>query len=259
MKIVSNQLFNLAFLAIILTHSYYYITYPLRSSFVYSKERIFIHCYIVECSLKIIAFGFKNYFKVGWNIIDFWIIISFAFQDSLSNIFGNLNFGAFRIIRVLRVLPIKDLQYMVKALILVFPAILQVLIIFLIFGSIYALIGLNLFAGELKYRCVNFKYGVPYEEKKICGNSKCKQEFSMCIKTLNNPDRGMTSFDNFISALIQVLRIITLEEWTNIMNMTQDAWHDSALLYFVNLAILGNFFLIRLIKAVMKVKILFYK
>ena len=42
-----------------------------------------------------------------------------------------------------------------------------------------------------------------------------------CIK-VENPNHGMTSFDNLVIALVLVFQIVTLEGWTEIMYWTMD-------------------------------------
>ena len=62
--------------------------------------------FTIECVSKIFALGlvdgYKTYFRSGWNILDFTIVISFLLESSNVN---KVNMRPFRILRILR--PLK--------------------------------------------------------------------------------------------------------------------------------------------------------
>jgi len=70
----------------------------------------------------------------------------------------------------------------------------------------------------------------------------------------SNPDFGVTSFDNFAEAFLMVFQVTTMEGWTLIMVQIQRVFTDLAILYFILLVFVGNFFLLNLLLAVIIVK-----
>jgi hypothetical protein len=69
----------------------------------------------------------------------------------------------------------------------------------------------------------------------------------------NNADfnYGLTNFNSLPNAIIVVFQCITLEGWTDIMYLAQDAHNDYfAYLYFLALTFVGSFFLINVALAV---------
>ncbi|NXD20249.1 SCN2A protein, partial [Spelaeornis formosus] len=152
--------------------------------------------------------------------------------------------------------------------------------------SVFALIGLQLFMGNLKNKCLFWpsenstafeKYVVPYfngtgfdwtayinEESHfyrlegakdflLCGNStdagKCPEDF-ICVKAGRNPNYGYTSFDTFSWAFLSLFRLMTQDYWENLYQLTLRAVGKSYMIFFVVVIFLGSFYLINLILAV---------
>ncbi|NXF83256.1 SCN2A protein, partial [Sclerurus mexicanus] len=152
--------------------------------------------------------------------------------------------------------------------------------------SVFALIGLQLFMGNLKNKCLFWpsknstafeKYVAPYfngtdfdwaayikEENHfyrldgakdflLCGNStdagKCPEEF-ICVKAGRNPNYGYTSFDTFSWAFLSLFRLMTQDYWENLYQLTLRAVGLSYMMFFVVVIFLGSFYLINLILAV---------
>eukprot|EP00440_Ansanella_granifera_P074218 gb/GFBE01080540.1/.p1 GENE.gb/GFBE01080540.1/~~gb/GFBE01080540.1/.p1 ORF type:complete len:2396 (+),score=576.99 gb/GFBE01080540.1/:1-7188(+) len=62
---------------------------------------------------------------------------------------------------------------------------------------------------------------------------------------------GLTNFDNVGAAFLVVFQSVTLEGWTDIMRMVQDAYSISlGFIYFMLLVLIGSFFLINVILAI---------
>ncbi|XP_032920179.1 sodium channel protein type 2 subunit alpha-like isoform X3 [Catharus ustulatus] len=152
--------------------------------------------------------------------------------------------------------------------------------------SVFALIGLQLFMGNLKNKCLFWpsenstafeKYVVPYfndtefdwtayindeshfyrpegtKDFLLCGNStdagKCPEEF-ICVKAGKNPNYGYTSFDTFSWAFLSLFRLMTQDYWENLYQLTLRAVGKSYMVFFVVVIFLGSFYLINLILAV---------
>lgn len=66
---------------------------------------------------------------------------------------------------------------------------------------------------------------------------------------------GVTNFDNIASAFLTIFQCITMEGWTKIMNIYEDAFTSWFVdLYFISCVIICSFFLLNLTIAVMLMK-----
>lgn len=66
---------------------------------------------------------------------------------------------------------------------------------------------------------------------------------------------NLTNFDNIMKAFLTIFQCITMEGWTKIMNMYQDAFHAWFIgIYFILCVIICSFFLLNLTIAVMLMK-----
>ena len=240
---------------LILINSLFYIWDKIGN---YSEkvESIFMIFYSIEMSLKIIGFGMNAYFKKGWNLIDFSVLVLyFSNKYSMINLNHNEkfpNFGAFRAVRIIKVFPLKSFQIMIFALWNSFVVVSQSLIIFILFVFAFSIIGIQIFSELLKKRCFLSNFGISFENK-LCGNFIC-EKYCFCGKAIENPDHGLTNFDSLFYAFIQVLRIITFDNWTMLMNQYQKVLTNFVFPYFIFVAGVGNYFLNNLILAVIKVK-----
>ena len=66
---------------------------------------------------------------------------------------------------------------------------------------------------------------------------------------------GITNFDNFFLALLTIFQCITMEGWTKIMNIYEDASNSIFVnIYFISCVVICSFFLLNLTIAVMLMK-----
>ncbi|XP_058695934.1 sodium channel protein type 2 subunit alpha-like isoform X1 [Poecile atricapillus] len=253
-------------------------------------EYTFTGIYTFEFLVKIFARGFWiNHFtclRDPWNWLDF-VVISFAYITEFVNL-GNLSaLRTFRVLRALKTISvIPGLKTIVGALIQSVKKLSDVMILTVFCLSVFALIGLQLFMGNLKNKCLFWpsenstafeKHVVPYfngsefdwaayinEESHfylpegaidflLCGNSsdagKCPEEF-ICVKAGKNPNYGYTSFDTFSWAFLSLFRLMTQDYWENLYQLTLRAVGKSYMIFFVVVIFLGSFYLINLILAV---------
>ena len=69
-----------------------------------------------------------------------------------------------------------------------------------------------------------------------------------------NPNFGVTNFDNILYALLAVFQSVTLEGWSSIMVDVQKCFSAYIFLFFVPLVFIGAFFLLNLTLAVINAK-----
>jgi hypothetical protein len=120
-------------------------------------NHIFSAIYVVEAALKILALR-RRYFKDGWNIFDFIIVIFTLINVAVTAFASTLpiNPSVLRVLRVLRVVRvlrlIKRAQGIRRLLLTLFlsgPALLNVASLLFLIIFIYAIVGMQLF-GHVK-------------------------------------------------------------------------------------------------------------
>ena len=125
-------------------------------------DDIFNYSFILEMSVKVIAMGLimdgGSYLRESWNQLDFFIVCSSIVDMILVAMSDGQSVGFVKILRLLRVLrPLRmisrnpDLKLMVSALMESIGHILNVLIVIGIIYMIFAILGVNLFAGQFFY------------------------------------------------------------------------------------------------------------
>lgn len=221
---------------------------------IYAKYGFFLF-FSFEMSVKLLAFGVfsqgNGYIFSGYNVLDFLINFSFIFTRISET--TSLDFSAFRTIRLIKSIPNKRLQHIIQSIISSFWLLSEIIILLISFLMVYTLIGLHLFHGLLKNRCLQQFTGLPSKPLSFCGNVSCEGN-DFCGRVAFNPDSDLTSFDNLFHAMLQVFRIFTLSDWTNIMYIIQKTYSNFSWIYAVSLIFFGNFFLLNLILAILKVK-----
>jgi hypothetical protein len=100
---------------------------------------------------------------------------------------------------------IKGLKVLVVAILSAIPLLKDTVIILLFFFVIFAIGGTQLMAGSLKNRCMSIQTGTLHDDDIICGSSKsiCPGGF-YCGKANDNPNYGVTSFDNLLYSMLVV-------------------------------------------------------
>lgn len=126
-------------------------------------NNIFVVIFTLEAVIKLIALGFKNYWRVEWNKFDLVIVI-FSLISLYEGLF-NFNVTALRIIRVARIFKMiktsKGLRYLLKTLYISLANIINVgMLLFLVFFT-FAVAGMDLFGevedGEFINEDANFR------------------------------------------------------------------------------------------------------
>ncbi|RXM97843.1 Sodium channel protein type 8 subunit alpha [Acipenser ruthenus] len=187
------------------------------------------------------------------------------------------NVSALRTFRVLRALKtisvIPGLKTIVGALIQSVKKLSDVMILTVFCLSVFALIGLQLFMGNLRQKCViwpinstdmyfsNGSKGLDWEEYIMNETNfyfipgaqdallKCPEGYT-CMKAGRNPNYGYTSFDTFGWAFLALFRLMTQDFWENLYMLTLRAAGKTYIFFFVLVIFVGSFYLVNLILAV---------
>uniref|UniRef100_A0A669D0Y5 Sodium channel protein n=1 Tax=Oreochromis niloticus TaxID=8128 RepID=A0A669D0Y5_ORENI len=233
-------------------------------------EYTFTGIYTFESLIKILARGFCvgpfTFLRDPWNWLDFSVIVMLV---------------AIKLADV-------NIPTIVGALIQSVKKLADVMILTVFCLSVFALIGLQLFMGNLRQKCVrstahcfndtlpantsfycnnktwasikdftededNFYKVEGAKDALICGNSsdagKCPDGF-VCLKAGRNPNYGYTSFDTFGWAFLSLFRLMTQDYWENLYHQTLRSAGKTYMVFFVVVIFLGSFYLINLILAV---------
>ncbi|KAF0036322.1 hypothetical protein F2P81_011634 [Scophthalmus maximus] len=274
-------LFSMIIMCTILTNCIF-MTFSDPPEWSKQVEYTFTGIYTFESLVKICARGFCidgfTFLRDPWNWLDF-MVISMAYITEFVDL-GNVSaLRTFRVLRALKTISvIPGLKTIVGALIQSVKKLSDVMILTVFCLSVFALIGLQLFMGNLRHKCViwpinitesygsrtfdwdeyimndtNF-YVLPGQlDALLCGNSsdsgRCPEGFT-CMKAGRNPNYGYTSFDSFGWAFLALFRLMTQDFWENLYMLTLRAAGKTYMIFFVLVIFVGSFYLVNLILAV---------
>ncbi|CAG0897066.1 unnamed protein product [Darwinula stevensoni] len=275
-KLIENKYFETAVIVMILLSSLalaledvYLAQRPLLQDILYYMDRVFTIVFALEMLIKWLALGFNTYFHNAWCWLDFIIVmmkykLRFKIkrisrpQVSLINLTASLvgagRIQAFKTMRTLRALrPLRAMSRMqgmrvvVNALVQAIPSIFNVLLVCLIFWLIFAIMGVQMFAGKF-YKCVD-KEGAVVSVELVNNRSECGFKNYTWVNSKIN-------FDNVLQAYLSLLQVATWKGWIEIMNDAIDSRGENMqpsreaniymYLYFVFFIVLGSFFTLNL-------------
>ncbi|XP_074201321.1 sodium channel protein type 5 subunit alpha isoform X4 [Camelus bactrianus] len=286
-KILVHSFFNMLIMCTILTNCVFMAQHdpPPWTKYV---EYTFTAIYTFESLVKILARGFClhafTFLRDPWNWLDFSVIIM-AYTTEFVDL-GNVSaLRTFRVLRALKTISvISGLKTIVGALIQSVKKLADVMVLTVFCLSVFALIGLQLFMGNLRHKCVrNFTMlngtngsveadGLVWEsldlylnnpenyllkngtsDVLLCGNSSdagtCPEGYR-CLKAGENPDHGYTSFDSFAWAFLALFRLMTQDCWERLYQQTLRSAGKIYMIFFMLVIFLGSFYLVNLILAV---------
>ncbi|XP_054641552.1 sodium channel, voltage gated, type VIII, alpha subunit b isoform X5 [Dunckerocampus dactyliophorus] len=283
-KILIHSLFSMIIMCTILTNCIF-MTFSDPPEWSKQVEYTFTGIYTFESLTKIVARGFAidgfTFLRDPWNWLDF-MVISMAYITEFVDL-GNVSaLRTFRVLRALKTISvIPGLKTIVGALIQSVKKLSDVMILTVFCLSVFALIGLQLFMGNLRQKCVfwpinvtdrylpngsrgfdwdeyimnetNFYFYPGQDDALLCGNSsdsgRCPEGFT-CMKAGRNPNYGYTSFDSFGWAFLTLFRLMTQDFWENLYMLTLRAAGKTYMIFFVLVIFVGSFYLVNLILAV---------
>ncbi|XP_066101604.1 sodium channel protein type 5 subunit alpha isoform X1 [Saccopteryx bilineata] len=289
-KILVHSLFSMLIMCTILTNCVFMAQHdpPPWTKYV---EYTFTAIYTFESLVKILARGFClhafTFLRDPWNWLDFSVIVM-AYTTEFVDL-GNVSaLRTFRVLRALKTISvISGLKTIVGALIQSVKKLADVMVLTVFCLSVFALIGLQLFMGNLRHKCVrNFTElngtngtngsveagGLVWEsldqylkaeenyilkngtsDVLLCGNSSdagtCPEGYR-CLKAGDNPDHGYTSFDSFAWAFLALFRLMTQDSWERLYQQTLRSAGKIYMIFFMLVIFLGSFYLVNLILAV---------
>ncbi|XP_019518330.1 PREDICTED: sodium channel protein type 5 subunit alpha isoform X1 [Hipposideros armiger] len=286
-KILVHSLFSMLIMCTILTNCVFMAQHdpPPWTKYV---EYTFTAIYTFESLVKILARGFClqafTFLRDPWNWLDFSVIVM-AYTTEFVDL-GNVSaLRTFRVLRALKTISvISGLKTIVGALIQSVKKLADVMVLTVFCLSVFALIGLQLFMGNLRHKCVrnftelngtngsveadgqvwesldlylnnseNYLLKNGTSDVLLCGNSSdagtCPEGYR-CLKAGENPDHGYTSFDSFAWAFLALFRLMTQDCWERLYQQTLRSAGKIYMIFFMLVIFLGSFYLVNLILAV---------
>nr|XP_019959977.1 PREDICTED: sodium channel protein type 4 subunit alpha-like [Paralichthys olivaceus] len=290
-KILVHSLFSLFIMFTILTNCCF-MAMSDPAPWTKYLEYTFTAIYTFESAIKILARGFCmlpfTFLRDPWNWLDFTVIVMAYLTEfvDLGNVSALRTFRVLRALKTISVIP--GLKTIVGALIQSVRKLADVMILTVFCLSVFALIGLQLFMGLLRQKCVrslahcvnssysanasficnnrtwssradflssedNFYKVEGAKDALICGYGsdagKCPEGFD-CLKVGRNPNYGYTSFDTFGWAFLALFRLMTQDYWEKLFHQTLRSAGKTYMVFFVLVIFLGSFYLVNLILAV---------
>ncbi|KAJ8246072.1 hypothetical protein GJAV_G00263340 [Gymnothorax javanicus] len=200
--------------------------------------------FVFEALLKLIAFGFRRFFKERWNQLDLAIVLLSIMGITLEEIEINaslpINPTIIRIMRVLRIARVLKLLKMATGMRALLDTVVQALpqvgnlgLLFMLLFFIYAALGVELF-----------------------GKLECNED---------NPCEGLSrhaTFENFGMAFLTLFRVSTGDNWNGIMKDTLRECRSGdkhclsylpliSPIYFVTFVLIAQFVLVNVVVAVL--------
>ena len=224
-------------------------------------EFIFMGLYTLEMLLKWLAFGIvlgtTSYLNKGWSLFEFVMLI----VGWVSLLPGLETYRTIRALRALRGLRMarffRGARVIVEAATLAIGALLNVITIILFAFIIFAVVGMELWAGLFQQACVTDRGGElamllsPATARAvgidslvaapICSTSpdwglQCPTNTS-CHVDVFQADYGFTGYDNVGMAMLTVLRVFSLDNWAVVSFKTAHAWSNYAHVFYLALVI----------------------
>ncbi|XP_035860679.1 sodium channel protein type 4 subunit alpha B-like isoform X2 [Sander lucioperca] len=290
-KVLVHSLFSLFIMFTILTNCFF-MAMSDPGPWTKYLEYTFTGIYTFESLIKILARGFCimpfTFLRDPWNWLDFTVILMAYVTEfvDLGNVSALRTFRVLRALKTISVIP--GLKTIVGALIQSVRKLADVMILTVFCLSVFALIGLQLFMGLLRQKCIrslghcinssyspnasficnnrtwssradflgsedNFYKVEGAKDALICGYGsdagKCPDGFD-CLKVGRNPNYGYTSFDTFGWAFLALFRLMTQDYWEKLFHQTLRSAGKTYMVFFVLVIFLGSFYLVNLILAV---------
>ncbi|XP_076238674.1 sodium voltage-gated channel paralytic isoform X11 [Calliopsis andreniformis] len=226
---------------------------PILQDILYYMDRIFTVIFFLEMLIKWLALGFKVYFTNAWCWLDF-IIVMVSLINFVASLCGAGGIQAFKTMRTLRALrPLRAMSRMqgmrvvVNALVQAIPSIFNVLLVCLIFWLIFAIMGVQLFAGKY-FKCV--------DANKTTLSYEIIPDRNACLAENYTWENSPMNFDHVGKAYLCLFQVATFKGWIQIMNDAIDSRELNKqpiretniymYFYFVFFIIFGSFFTLNL-------------
>ncbi|XP_051842191.1 sodium channel protein type 9 subunit alpha-like [Antechinus flavipes] len=273
-KVLVNVLFNMFIMSTFVINCLF-LTMHTSPAWAKALNLPFIGLYTFEVLLKILARGFVigpfTFLNDPWNWFDI-PILTMAYLYIFINFFNDSALGIFSVLRIVKAISLTTgPRAVVGTLTRSVKMFSQTVILIVFCLSVFAVMGMQLFMGKLKQKCLRwpreegnitympwnnedyFYYMERQKDALLCGNvaytGECPEGY-ICVKAGMNPDHNYTSFDNFSWAMLTLFRLMTLDYWEKLYQQTLRAAGKTYMIFFIVIIVFCSFYLMTLVLAV---------
>ncbi|KAM9031842.1 sodium channel protein type 9 subunit alpha-like isoform 3-T3 [Sarcophilus harrisii] len=273
-KVLVNFLFNMFIMSTFVINCLF-LTMHTSPTWAKTLNLPFIGLYTFEVLVKILARGFVigpfTFLNDPWNWFDV-PILTMAYLCIFINLFNDSALGIFSVLRIVKAISLTTgPRAVVGTLTRSVKMFSQIVILIIFCLSVFAVMGMQLFMGKLKQKCLRwpreegnitympwdnedyFYYMERQKDALLCGNvayaGECPEGY-MCVKAGMNPDHNYTSFDNFSWAMLTLFRLMTLDYWEKLYQQTLRAAGKTYMIFFIVIIVFCSFYLMTLVLAV---------
>ncbi|XP_068583732.1 two pore segment channel 3 isoform X2 [Cebidichthys violaceus] len=234
-RLIQHRAFVIVYDLIILVNAVF-IGLDEANPLIANSEWVFLALYLLEILLKLYVFEPRAFFSRHsfWNWFDTVIVISALIATIVNSaVTSSVNYTSrqildivfiLRVLRLIRVVDsIKRFRAIINTLIRIGPAILTFGQLIIVVYYIFAMVGMELFKGKVKF----------YEEdssdpaKAYCGNPLLKgTAFAQLNYCKNN-------FNNVVSSYILLVELTVVNQWHVLSSGFATVTHMSAKLFFI--------------------------
>ena len=180
---------------------------------------------LVEIGAKVVCFGLvgteQAYLTSGWNQLDLAIAMLCVFEIVESGMPSGLVLRAIHVLRPIRLIArLGRLQKIMRLLYELLPRVGNILLVYMVFLSVFAVLGVQLFAGMFG-ACTKASDGTHHtlaSDATLTSKAACEAAGEVWRAA---PDEG--SFDNFLSAALVLFEMSSFEAWDKVMYLGIDA------------------------------------
>jgi hypothetical protein len=186
------------------------------------------------------------------------------FNPEFSNLSGIRAIRTLRPLRTLKRLP--ALAVVVQSILTVVPRLANVILLAGFISLIFAVLGVELFKGALHNRCAlpgfnasnqpfhlsTIDEQADYDSEISCNPSLTGQcpEGTTCTYFATNPGNNLVSFDSIFYSILEVLQLITFNDWTRAMYLLMRVQSPYVTIYFLMCVVMFGLFICNLFLAV---------
>eukprot|EP01062_Namystynia_karyoxenos_P048095 TRINITY_DN3652_c0_g1_i1.p1 TRINITY_DN3652_c0_g1~~TRINITY_DN3652_c0_g1_i1.p1 ORF type:complete len:2249 (+),score=470.10 TRINITY_DN3652_c0_g1_i1:88-6834(+) len=234
--------------------------------FLFISEVFFQTVFTLEMMIKVVALGLcahpNSYLRNSWNFVDGVIVVS-----GFSIFISGSNVSVLRLLRVARPLRsvsrVAGMRTLMTTIIASLPNLLEVGILLGFLMLVFSITGIGLFAGRWHDRChvVNASgvYPILNDSDTPCSRSLGGRHCTDLALASGNSQQCLRAaysdtilnFDNILHALLLSFKIISLDDWPTDMTKAQDATSFYAFIFFFAMTIMGAYFCINLVLALL--------
>ena len=180
----------------------------------------------MEVVLKMIGHGFKNFVADRFNLFDTLVVMFSLLELFISNGSGaTSSLRAFRLFRIFKIFRVGNLRVMLDSLSKTVQSIGNYIILLILFMYVFALMGMQFFAGKLKF-----------DEN-------------------GNPDKDngkdlRYNFNTIDAAFMTIFQLLIGDNWNDLMYDSMRATSNAACIYFIFIIIIATIIMVNLLIAI---------